>query len=222
MDESIESGQVGQRLHELDRLRQDRRLVGERDAGVDVEHVRAGLDLGDRVALDPREVTGLHLLGEELATGRVDALADDHERLVVADDDLAGRGADDGVGGAGHAGSTTSSAGPGRGRLARRLVMGRRERRATLDAAGGDEQRQAMLVVLGLEPLDFGRDLGVDRPHCTRARSCATPRCSRRRSACRRGSPPCRWRPGSAGGGRSCWTCVRHGPSPGPGCPATR
>ena len=90
--------EVGQRLDELDRLGQDRRLVGQRDAGVDVEHVRAGLDLGDRVALDPREVAGLHLLREELAAGRVDALADDHERLVVADDDLAGRGADDGPG----------------------------------------------------------------------------------------------------------------------------
>ena len=89
---------IGERLHELDRLRQDRGLVGERDAGVDVEHVRAGLDLGQRVALDPAEVAGLHLLGEQLPAGRVDALADDHERPVEADDDLARGRADDGVG----------------------------------------------------------------------------------------------------------------------------
>jgi hypothetical protein len=88
-------GHVGQRLHELDRVGQDRRLVRQRDTRVDVEHVRTGFDLGDRVALDPREVAGLHLLHQDLAAGRVDALADDDERLVVADDDLAGGGADD-------------------------------------------------------------------------------------------------------------------------------
>ena len=79
-------------------LGQDRRLVGQRDAGVDVEHVGAGLDLGEHVALDAAEVAGVHLLGQQLAAGRVDALADDHERPVEADDDLAGRRADDGVG----------------------------------------------------------------------------------------------------------------------------
>ena len=52
------------------------------------EEMRAGLDLGDRVALDPGEVTGLHLLHEDLPAGRVDPLADDDERLVVPDDDL--------------------------------------------------------------------------------------------------------------------------------------
>ena len=44
----------------------------------------------------------------------------------------------------------------------RRLVVGRRESRAALDAAGLDEQREAVLVVLGLEPLDLGGDLGID------------------------------------------------------------
>ena len=73
---------VGQRLDEPDGLGEDRRLVGQRDPRVHVQHVRAGLDLGDRVALDPAEVAGLHLLGQELATGRVDALADDDERPV--------------------------------------------------------------------------------------------------------------------------------------------
>ena len=36
-----------------------------------------------------------HLLGEELAPGRVDPLADHHERPVEADHDLFGRGADE-------------------------------------------------------------------------------------------------------------------------------
>ncbi len=79
-------------------LGQDRRLVGQRNAGVDVQHVGAGLDLGDGVALDGREVAGGHLRGELLAAGRVDPLADDAERLVEADDDLLLVGGDDGVG----------------------------------------------------------------------------------------------------------------------------
>ena len=79
---------VRDRLHELDRVREDRRLVGERDAGVDVEHLRARLDLRDRVGDDGVEVAGRHLLGELLAAGRVDPLADDDERPVEADHDL--------------------------------------------------------------------------------------------------------------------------------------
>ena len=95
---------VGDRLHELDRLPQDRGLVGERDAGVDVEHLRARLDLRDRVGDDGVEVAGLHLLGQHLAAGRVDALADDDERAVEPDHDLLrGRGED----GLGHAGSSS-------------------------------------------------------------------------------------------------------------------
>ena len=46
--------------------------------------------------------------------------------------------------------------------LALGLVVGRREDRAALDAAGLDELRQAVLVVVGLEALGLGRDLGVD------------------------------------------------------------
>ena len=55
-------------------------------------------DLGEGVGLDAAEVTGLHLLGEQLAAGRVDALADHDERSVEADHDLPGRRADHGVG----------------------------------------------------------------------------------------------------------------------------
>ena len=67
--------------------RQQLGLVDERDAGVDVEHVGAGLHLGEGVDGHGRQVAAAQLLGERLAPGRVDALADDAERLVVADDD---------------------------------------------------------------------------------------------------------------------------------------
>src|SRR5262249_50759976 len=77
---------------------QDARLVGERYAGVDVEHMRAGFDLGDGVGADAAVVAGRHLGREQLAPGRVDALADEDERPLEADDGLLGRGADDGIG----------------------------------------------------------------------------------------------------------------------------
>ena len=106
--------QVGQALDELDGLGQDRRLVGQRDAGVDVEHLGAGLDLGQDIALDAAEVAGLHLLGESLAAGRVDPFADDHERAVEADDDLARRGTEECVGHVGEVSAVVAggSAGP--------------------------------------------------------------------------------------------------------------
>ena len=81
---------VGDRLNELDGLREDRRLVRERDTRVDVEHVRAGFDLRARIGLDAAEIAGAHLRGEELPPRRVDALADDDERPVEADDDFPG------------------------------------------------------------------------------------------------------------------------------------
>ena len=80
---------VGDGLHQGDGSGQHRRLVGERDAGVDVEHVCAGFDLGDRVGFDPAEVAVLHLLGQQLAAGRVDALADHDEGTLEADHHLA-------------------------------------------------------------------------------------------------------------------------------------
>ena len=52
------------------------------------------------VDLDTGQVAGAQLLLEDLATGRVDALADDAERLVVADHDLLGGRAEDRVHGA--------------------------------------------------------------------------------------------------------------------------
>ena len=89
---------VGDVLHELDRLREDGGLVRERDAGVDVEHLRTGLDLRDRVRDDRLEVPRRHLLRELLAPGRVDPLADDHERTREADDDLPRGARENGVG----------------------------------------------------------------------------------------------------------------------------
>ena len=98
MEESIDSGTSVTRLHELHGSRQQGRLVGQRDAGVDVEHVGAGLDLGHGIGLDAAEVAAHHLLGQQLATGRVDPLADHHERPVEADDDLPGGRAQDRLG----------------------------------------------------------------------------------------------------------------------------
>jgi hypothetical protein len=68
-------------------LLQELGLVDERDAGVDVEHVRAGLGLGDRVRGHRRQVVVAQLLGEDLAPRRVDALADDAEGLLGPDRD---------------------------------------------------------------------------------------------------------------------------------------
>ena len=79
---------VGQRLHEPHRLGEDGRLVGQWDAGVHVQHLRAGLDLRQGVGDDGREVPGCHLVGELLSPGRVDPFADDHERTLEPDRDL--------------------------------------------------------------------------------------------------------------------------------------
>ena len=89
---------VGDRLHQLDGLREDRRLVRQRDARVHIEHVRAGFHLGARVGLDAAEVAGRHFGREDLAAGGIDALADDDEGAVEADDDFPGGGTDNGIG----------------------------------------------------------------------------------------------------------------------------
>ena len=94
----MDSGHVGDRLHQLDGARENRRLIGQRNARIHVEHVGAGLDLGARIRLDAGEIAGRHLGGEDLAPGRIDALADDDERPIEADDDFLGGGTDDGVG----------------------------------------------------------------------------------------------------------------------------
>ena len=67
IDESIDNGTSVTDCTSWIALREQRRFVGERDAGVDVEHMRAAFDLRDRVGLDAAEVAVLHLLGEQLA-----------------------------------------------------------------------------------------------------------------------------------------------------------
>ena len=75
--------QVGELLHHRDGLGEQLGLVGERDAHVDVEHRRAARDLLLDVDRDAREVAAAQRLGEDLAAGRVEPLADEAERLVV-------------------------------------------------------------------------------------------------------------------------------------------
>jgi len=55
-------------------------------------------DLRTRIRLDAGEVARCHFGGEDLASRRIDALADDDEGPVEADDDLLGGGTDNGVG----------------------------------------------------------------------------------------------------------------------------
>jgi hypothetical protein len=90
-------GPVGQPLHHPDRLRQQLRLVGERDTHVHVEDVRTALDLGDDVALDRGQVALAQLLLEDPAAGGVDPLSDQAEPPAVPDDDLGARRAQRGL-----------------------------------------------------------------------------------------------------------------------------
>jgi hypothetical protein len=78
---------VGRSGHRAQHVLEQLGLVDERDAGVDVEHVGAGRHLGDGVDRHGRQVAAAQLLGERLAPGGVDALPDDAEGLIVADDD---------------------------------------------------------------------------------------------------------------------------------------
>ena len=137
----------------------------QRDPGVDVEHVGAGLDLGQGVALDAAEVAGLHLLGQELAAGRVDALADDHER--PSKPMTTSRVAEE----------RTVSVTAAIVRLARdRRLVGGSSDRAAGDAAALDQLGQPVLVV--------GRPRGA-RPRPSTSVSMSSPqrRCSRRHSS---------------------------------------
>src|SRR5215831_2948779 len=89
---------IGYRLHELHRLGENRRLIRQGDAGVDIQHVGTGRHLRQRIGLDAAEVPGSHLGREDLAPRGVDALADHHEGALEAEHDLAGCGADHGIG----------------------------------------------------------------------------------------------------------------------------
>ena len=85
-------------MHQLNRFGQHARLIGQGNARVHIEHVGAGLDLGQRVGDDAAVVAGHHFGGHDFAAGGVDALTDDDEGAVKADNDFFGRGADDGIG----------------------------------------------------------------------------------------------------------------------------
>ena len=87
-------GGVGDRLHDLDGCGQDGGFVGQRDAGVDVQHMGAGRQLGVGILDHAREVAGGHFCRQFFASGRVDAFADDDKRAVGADADLFGVGTD--------------------------------------------------------------------------------------------------------------------------------
>ena len=91
-------GHVGDRLDELDRVREDRGLVGERNARIDVEHLGARRHLGQRVRDDRLEVSGRHLRRERLAPGGVDPLTDHDERPVEAHHDVLRRRGQHGLG----------------------------------------------------------------------------------------------------------------------------
>src|SRR5579862_6430953 len=89
--------QLAQPLHERDRARHQPDLVRERIADVHVQDVRAACNLLRHVDLELREVPGLQLRLEAFATGRVDPLADDAERLLRTDRDRPRPGLDDGI-----------------------------------------------------------------------------------------------------------------------------
>ena len=128
------------------------------------------------VALDPAEVARPHLLGEELAAGRVDPLADDHERPVVADDDLAGRRADDGLGHGRLRAASRSGSGPRfgvAGLLGRGGVKAAGRPPGAMSRSGGyaASSRAASAVGLGRQVVAAGRlhppplgHVGVRRP----------------------------------------------------------
>ena len=93
---------IGDLLHHFDGAPHQRRLrlvgVDRRDAGVHVEDVRAGLRLGDGVGPHRIEIAFRHFRRQLLATGGIDALANDGERRIETDDVFAGLGCNDGSG----------------------------------------------------------------------------------------------------------------------------
>jgi hypothetical protein len=88
---------IGNRLHQLNGFGKNARLISERDAGVDVEHVRPGFNLRHGVGLDAAVVAVFHFFGENFSARRVDALANNDKGLVEADVDFTSGRADGGV-----------------------------------------------------------------------------------------------------------------------------
>ena len=165
------------------------------------------------VALDAAEVAGLHLLGQELAAGRVDPLADDDERR--SQPMTTSRVAEP---------TTVTSARHVRSPLRRPWRESRPCRASRRGRAEGPDRRRrrrgwisSREAVLGRTRPRAGRPRRLTSASRSspqpRAGPCATPRCSRCRRACRPGWRPCRWRPGSAGGGRPCSPGARPWPT---------
>jgi len=65
-------------------------------AGVDIENLRAGLDLSESVTADGLEVAGLKGREDLFAAGGVDALTDDDGRRAAGDGDGPGFGGEGG------------------------------------------------------------------------------------------------------------------------------
>ena len=72
-------------LHELDAFGENARLVGQRNTGIDVKHLRARRDLRQRVIQHAGIIAARHFLGHDLAAGGIVALANHDETALIAD-----------------------------------------------------------------------------------------------------------------------------------------
>jgi hypothetical protein len=79
---------IGNRLYESNRLGKNGGLVRERDACINIQYVRTRRDLCNGVRLDATVIADFHLLGQELAAGRVDTFTNDGKRSIKADYDF--------------------------------------------------------------------------------------------------------------------------------------
>ena len=77
-------------MDELDGFREDCRFVCQWNAGINIQHVRTGGNLGQGISLYSTKVSCSHFSSEDFPTSRVDPFADDDERPLEADDDFLG------------------------------------------------------------------------------------------------------------------------------------
>ena len=76
---------IGQLAEHLDHLHQQRRLIGARHTGIDVQDGCTGFNLRQRIGFDRVKIAGLELLLQLFAAGGVDALTDNRRRLLTAE-----------------------------------------------------------------------------------------------------------------------------------------
>ena len=81
-------------MHQLYGFGENSRLVGERNTGVDIQHVSTGCDLRQRITLHTTVITDFHFFGHDLAPGRIDSLTNQYEGALKADDQFSGGRAD--------------------------------------------------------------------------------------------------------------------------------